>query len=165
MTVSVGEAKRLSDIAVAVSTQGRVDLPERKNNMGTEAMKQLVAQAREDPAFFHALIFNPETVLAKLDYLSRAAKASLVAIRPEQIISILTGRNVSCDGNVTCSCTTGTCGGETCGGSTCGGGPTCSGDSCGSTCGNSCTWTTDFSGFGRDFRTGLPGRFSGTRFP
>jgi hypothetical protein len=55
---------------------------------------------------------------------------------------------LSCDGNVTCSCTTGTCGGVTCGGSTCS--VTCSGDSCGNTCGDSCgtttnlTWEPDF---------------------
>jgi hypothetical protein len=46
------------------------------------------------------------------------------------------GAGLSCDGNVTCSCTTGTCGGSTCS-------VTCSGDSCGNTCGDSCGTTTN----------------------
>lgn len=130
--------------------------------MDDKVLEQLAAQARSDPAFFHALVFDTEKVLAKLDYLDRSAKASLVAISPEEIIGILVGKLNYC--GFTCSDSCGfTCGAGSCGHTTslvdrgslvsqagraqyCG--DTCM-SSCGYTCGSSsCGHTTDFSDIG-----------------
>lgn len=117
--------------------------------MDTETINRLVKQARNDPEFFHALVFDPEKVFSQVDYLNHNAKSLLQTIKPEYLISatVTTIFSASCDANTTCSCTSGTCGGPTCGGSTCD--VTCSGDSCGSTCGNSCGYTSNFENLNR----------------
>ena len=108
--------------------------------MADEPITRLTAQAREDPQFFHDLVFNTEEVLNRLDFLDRGSKAALVEISPERVLATMVGARTACGGDVTCSCTSGTCDG-TCGGSTCS--VTCSGDSCGRTCDDSCGYTTN----------------------
>ena len=89
--------------------------------MDARTMKKLVDQARADPKFFHDLVFNPESVLGKLGDLDRSARASLVAVTPEEVIGRLIGEVAWCD--VTCT------------------------SSCGATCNQSCGYTTNYQGF------------------
>lgn len=108
--------------------------------MDPKIFQRLVGQAREDAQFFHVLVFQPEKVLEKLDYLDEAAKEAVRRTDPQALIALLVGELGTCGGSETCSCTSGTCG-DTCGGSTCS--ATCTGDSCGRTCDNSCGYTTN----------------------
>ncbi|MCK5507546.1 MAG: hypothetical protein KAI50_03380 [Desulfobacterales bacterium] len=85
--------------------------------MDAKALQRLVAQAKEEPKFFHALVFDTENVLSKLDYLDRETKAALVAISPEEVIATIGGEVMGCD--VTCT------------------------SSCGVTCNKSCGYTTN----------------------
>lgn len=82
---------------------------------GIQAVQRLADAARNDPQFFHALVFDTENVLSRLDYLDRQARAALVAISPEQVVGHLVGEITGCD--VTCNNETcaRTCGPETCG--------------------------------------------------
>lgn len=59
--------------------------------MNRDALQKLVEQARNDPKFLHALVFEPESVLQGLDYLDRGTKASLVSNSPEEAIAALAG--------------------------------------------------------------------------
>jgi hypothetical protein len=43
--------------------------------MSATPIEKLVKQAREDPQFFHDLVFNTEKTLGKLDYLDRPTNA------------------------------------------------------------------------------------------
>jgi hypothetical protein len=54
-----------------------------------EQANRLVEQAREDPQFFHELVFNTDNVLSGLDYLDRESKAELEAISPEEVIAAM----------------------------------------------------------------------------
>lgn len=56
-----------------------------------EAIDRLIEQAKNDPAFFHGLVFKPEETLAKIDYLDRAEKARILELSPEDVIAGLTG--------------------------------------------------------------------------
>lgn len=120
--------------------------------MDPNAFQRLVEKAKTDPEFFHALVFDTENALSKLDFLGRQEKGALLSISPEHILATMVGELTSCGGSYTCSCTSGTCGGVTCGGSTCD--VTCSGDSCGNTCGNSCGYTTNLQ-FARSINRGF----------
>ena len=59
--------------------------------MDPEALQRLVEEAREDPQFFHALVFDTESVLKQIDYLDRSTKAALVGISPEEAIAAISG--------------------------------------------------------------------------
>ena len=120
--------------------------PERELSRG-EMLERLVDQAREDPAFLHALVFAPERALDKLEYLGRRQKGRLVAIRPEDIISGMVGVGGFggfgggdlgiCDYSCASSCD------STCGSGSCFG--TCF-SSCGGTCGaKSCDITVELT--------------------
>jgi hypothetical protein len=107
-----------------------------------DVVERLIAQAKDDPKFFRELVFEPESTLSGLDYLSRPEKAALLAINPERLIAGLIGVTLDPGGPISgCG---GSCGNScagTCNGS-CGG--TCA-DSCRSTCGaTSCNATTKF---------------------
>jgi hypothetical protein len=54
----------------------------------------LIRQARENPQFFHDLVFNTENILAKLDYLDRKTKASILSTTPEELIAIMVRRGI-----------------------------------------------------------------------
>jgi hypothetical protein len=91
--------------------------------MTTEMLQQLVRQAREDPELFHALVFDSDTVLARLSYLDQDARDALSRSTPEQFVASLVGETrepgfsgaSGCPPGVTCACTGETCGGLTCG--------------------------------------------------
>lgn len=65
--------------------------------MDRYALQKLVEQARNDPKFLHALVFDTESVLKQVDYLDRGAKAALVRITPEEAIAALTGTRAAVD--------------------------------------------------------------------
>jgi hypothetical protein len=97
----------------------------KKASKAQDALARLVEQARRDPQFFHNLVFDPDRVIAKLDYLSRESKAALVALDPARVIGGLARLAKDC--------------GVTCGGSSCE--DTCGSVSCNHTCTDSCTNT------------------------
>ena len=72
--------------------------------MSDETIKKIVRRSREDDDFFHALVFNPEKVLAELD-LSREEKSRLLALDPERLIGVLVGGGSLADCGVTNTCT------------------------------------------------------------
>jgi hypothetical protein len=59
--------------------------------MDQKVMLKLVDQARKDPKFLHALVFDPESVLKQLDYLDRETRATLVKNSPETVIAGIFG--------------------------------------------------------------------------
>jgi hypothetical protein len=95
-----------------------------------EALERLVAEVRKDPNLFHAIVFNPDSVINKLDFLDRREKGQIVSMKPEDLVAGLIGVVTTPGGNVA-EC------GSSCGGS-CNG--TCDG-SCGGTCASSCDAT------------------------
>lgn len=90
--------------------------------MTTEMLQQLVRQAREDPELFHALVFDSDTVLARLSYLDQDARDALSRSTPELFVASLVGETRepgfvearACPPGVTCACTGETCAGPTC---------------------------------------------------
>lgn len=60
-------------------------------NMDRNALQKLIDQARNDPKFLHALVFDTESVLKQIDYLDRGAKATLVGSSPEEVIARMLG--------------------------------------------------------------------------
>jgi hypothetical protein len=60
---------------------------------GESGLERLIRQARENPQFFHDLVFNTENILAKLDYLDRKTKASILST-PEEVIAIMVRRGI-----------------------------------------------------------------------
>jgi len=141
--------------------------------MNREIIQRIVLEAKEDPNFFHSLVFEPEKILNRLDYLDRKSKSAVVSIDPASVVASLFGSYRCAD--VTCACTnictggnTHTCTGATCAATqlsrldrqsvenmahaSCGGGETCSCTSgtCGDTCGGStCSVTCSGDSCGR----------------
>lgn len=122
--------------------------------MDAKAFRELVARLEDSPELLHNLVFEgatapelrallPQGRADSVSLGSEGAVRQLITRRRDRYASLLDIVGASCDGNVTCCCTSGTCGGVTCGGSTCD--VTCSGDSCGNTCGDSCGMTTNFT--------------------
>lgn len=122
-----------------------------------EIIASIVEKAKNDPKFFHALVFDPESVLKDLKDVDRGVKASIIGQNPDDILRIITGGLAACGNTCTTSCDN-TCG-ESCGFTTnivertsrflsrfsgklqyCGN--TCS-SSCDNTCGGSCGYTTN----------------------
>ncbi|MCH4892590.1 MULTISPECIES: hypothetical protein [unclassified Sphingomonas] len=96
-----------------------------------EGMANLIRQAKEDPKFFHNLVWKTEETLGSVGFLSREEKAAILRINPEDlVVGLATGR--FSPGSLAENC------GASCGGS-CGGscGVSCGG-SCGVSCGVSC---------------------------
>jgi hypothetical protein len=128
--------------------------------MDNTMFTRLIADLHQDPALFHAFVFEPKTAVKKLKYLDAATQAMLQVVDPRSFVADAAGlldhklsadfRRVglgnACGPDTTCSCTSSTCGGVTCGGSTCD--VTCTDSSCGNTCGDSCGFTTNFEIFG-----------------
>src|SRR5690349_14038636 len=94
------------------------------------ALEQLTKRAKEDPQFFHDLVFEPERALASADFLERREKSKIISIDPDAVIAGLAGLFVSEEAVYLC--------GETCNGSC---GVTCETGSCGRTCDSSCRRT------------------------
>lgn len=65
--------------------------------MDRYGLQKLVEQARNDPRFLHALVFDAPSILKELDYLDRGAKAALVRMTPEEAIGALTGMRMATD--------------------------------------------------------------------
>ena len=65
--------------------------------MDRKVLQKLVDQARKDPKFLHALIFDPESVLKQVDYLDRAARAKLVGNSPDEVIAAILGARATAD--------------------------------------------------------------------
>jgi hypothetical protein len=111
--------------------------------MERETLERLVEEARNDPELFHALVFNPEETISKLDYINRREKAMIVALNPEDIIAGMVGQirgpkdqlavcGYSCENSCDSTCGSGSCFG------------TCMSDSCDHTCGaRSCDVTVE----------------------
>jgi hypothetical protein len=59
--------------------------------MDRKSLQKLVEQAKNDPKFFHALVFDTESVLTQIDYLDRRTKSALVGISPEEVIATIAG--------------------------------------------------------------------------
>jgi hypothetical protein len=136
----------------------------------TSGINRLVQEARDDPQFFHDLIYNTERVIGRLDYLSRQEKAGILAIDPDSLVVGIAGRlkpgtvvevcGASCGGSCGATCAAscaGSCG-ASCGGScqnscggTCGGscGASCD-SSCAASCAASCVASGDMPQFGQD---------------
>jgi hypothetical protein len=59
--------------------------------MDRNTLQRLVEQARNDPKFFHALVFDTENIMKEIDYLDRGTKAALVRMSPEEAIATIAG--------------------------------------------------------------------------
>lgn len=59
--------------------------------MDRKVLQRLVDQAKSDPKFLHALVFDPESVLKQLDYLDRNARAKLVGNDPIEVLAGILG--------------------------------------------------------------------------
>jgi hypothetical protein len=111
-----------------------------------EMLEELVRRARSDPSFFHQLVFKPEEVLGKLDFLDRREKGMILALAPEDVIAGLAGLIVNPGGGVaecTVSCNnscTNTCD-----------------SSCGDTCHSSCQDTCGSGSCGKTSNLGFVG--------
>jgi hypothetical protein len=102
-------------------------LPQRRGTVDPEYLRQIVDRARENPEFFHSLVFDPEKAIAETPgpELDRFAKAKLLAINPETVITSLLRAEAGCKD------------------------PTCGPQSCLDTCGpHSCDWTCKSSCIG-----------------
>jgi hypothetical protein len=137
------------------------------SNRRNDALSAIIEKAKNDPKFFHDLVFNPEEALKGLENVDRNTKGAIVAANPDSLIQIIVSGTVSwCDVTCTSSC------GVTCSGGSCGyttnfefkdryisrfGGKinycdvTCT-SSCGVTCNDSCGHTTNFGDFGQRVR-------------
>ncbi len=136
--------------------------------MDPKVFQSLVEKAKADPAFFHQLIFSPETIIGQVGDLDRHAKGALVGQDPAALIARAVGIARGCGNTCTSSCDN-TCGGS-CGYTTnltaemeirtpavdyfsrasgalqsCGN--TCT-SSCDNTCGQSCGYTTNLTDMG-----------------
>jgi hypothetical protein len=128
------------------------------DNKSNNALAAIVERAKNDPAFFHALVFQPEDALKELRDVDRRIKGTIIGANPERIVELVASGTVSwCDVTCTSSC------GVTCSGGSCGHTTnlelnnryinrlsgkvswcdvTCT-SSCGATCNQSCGHTTN----------------------
>ena len=88
-----------------------------------EGMAALVKRAKEDPEFFHALVWDTEKSLDSVEFLTRGEKAAIMRIDPEDLVVGLATGDFGAVSNA-----------QDCGGSC---GVSC-GASCGISCGVSC---------------------------
>jgi hypothetical protein len=77
-----------------------------------EVIEKLLARAKEDPEFFHALVFEPDKVAAEFD--DRKIKSAIFGIDPDRLLrtTLLPTQRVadSCYPDSSCECTAGSCG-------------------------------------------------------
>lgn len=110
-----------------------------ENIMSISIILELTKRAKEDPVFFHTLIFSPDKALEQIKRETGGSSLFIKKLNPSSIIASALGLlQNECGPDTTSS---GPCG-VTCGGRTCD--VTCTAQSCGNTCGNSCGYTTDF---------------------
>ena len=60
-------------------------------------LQKLAEQAKSDPKFLYALVFEPESVLKQVDYLDRATRAKLVGNSPEDVMARICGARSGTD--------------------------------------------------------------------
>jgi hypothetical protein len=77
--------------------------------MDSTKRDKLVKRAQRDPEFFHALVFDTDTVIDEVGFLDDRERAALKGLRPEAVIDVLTGGNALADCGITNTC------GHTCG--------------------------------------------------
>jgi hypothetical protein len=65
-----------------------------------EMLEELIGRARSDPEFFHHLVFKPEAILGKLEFLGRREKGMILTIAAEDVIAGLAGLAVNLGGGV-----------------------------------------------------------------
>ena len=101
-----------------------------------EVLGKIVEQARQDPEFFHALVFEPERAFDRIEGIERQTKATLLGLSPEAFIGrVLGGETQWCGETCGSSSCTSTCGMRSCD-------DTCASSCGGDTCSHSCTKTT-----------------------
>jgi hypothetical protein len=54
-------------------------------------LQKLMEQAKQNPKFLHALVFDPESILRDIDYLDRNVRAKLIGNNPEEVVAALCG--------------------------------------------------------------------------
>jgi hypothetical protein len=130
---------------------------EPRNPAEETSLQRLMREAREDPQFFYDLVWNTESAISRIDYLSDAQKEAVLSVQPEDLVVGLAAApirqvveirhvegeefcgascGVSCGGS--CSATCGASCGGSCGASCDGSCAGSCGGSCGATCGTSC---------------------------
>jgi hypothetical protein len=100
--------------------------------MDVDQIKELAERAKSDPAFFHALVYDPDQVISQVPGLDRETRAQMLAIDAETLVERLLlrgGCGITC-GDDSCERTCGmrscgvtcasSCSGSTCGGRSCG---------------------------------------------
>ncbi len=118
--------------------------PDSNLDESNDKLEKLVAMARKDPAFFHKLVFEPESLFGKLNFLDRKDKGIVLGTNPRDLIGAILGSNVINVPVAACGTTCESSCKETCGKESCYG--TCGKDSCQGTCGaKSCQTTCDSS--------------------
>ena len=73
--------------------------------MADKTLERLLEQAKADPKFFHALVFDPQSILDELEYVDRGIKGAIIALDPEQLIGDLIGSLADCGVTVNCTST------------------------------------------------------------
>jgi hypothetical protein len=94
--------------------------------MDKDKLERVVRRAREDPAFFHALVYDPRRALSAIGEIDRESESRLLSINPESLVERLITPLMKC--------------GMTCGDDSCE--RTCGTRSCGVTCASSCSGST-----------------------
>jgi hypothetical protein len=94
--------------------------------MNAEQFKQLADRAKNDSAFFHNLVYNPQQAIQAFPGLDRETQARIFSVDPEAVVERLVVAAVKC--------------GVTCGDDSCE--RTCGPRSCGVTCASSCSAST-----------------------
>lgn len=102
-----------------------------------EALESVLQRARDDAAFFHKLVFDPDAILSQLPD-NRQLKAAIYGINPSTLLSLGEQPGPIEPRQCSTTCGSGSCQ-NTCGEASCG--TTCS-SSCHGTCGLSCGATT-----------------------
>ena len=104
--------------------------------MNAEQFKAIAERAKNDPTFFHNLVYNPQQAIEAFPGLDRETQARLFSLDPEGVVERLVVSALIC--GITCgddNCER-TCGMRSCG-------VTCASSCSGSTCGGkSCAETT-----------------------
>jgi hypothetical protein len=100
---------------------------------GLDSVDDVVERAKRDPAFFHALVFDPDKAANQIS--DRRLKSVVFGIDPDRLLVDVLGGVAEC--GPTCAANTGcntTCGDDSCN-------RTCGNNSCTETCQSSCNLT------------------------
>jgi hypothetical protein len=93
-----------------------------------EELQELVRRTRNNPELFHRLVYEPETVLGEIGFLSEEAKRQILGLSPAELTAKLLGcehgtpgaQQQGCDAGTICvGCSDQTCENTFCGNSIC----------------------------------------------